>query len=77
VKPPVVFWKNYIRRERTSSWIPIVGGLCGVAAALIVPFPLAKQFWWLPLLLDWGSLPGLSYTLIYLKHLTSAQRNPS
>lgn len=60
-----VFWKQTIRKVRTPSWIPLIGGLVGALAFRILPVPFLNAFWWLPLLLDTGCLPGLLYTLIW------------
>jgi hypothetical protein len=60
-----VFWQRHIQKRKAPSWIPLLGGLFGVAALLALPMPIANQFWWIPLLLDWGSLPGLLYTVFY------------
>lgn len=58
--------RNRRRRDvRYVSWVPAVGGLSGVLAVGVCPdIPLAS-WWWLPLLLDWGSLPGTVYSVIY------------
>jgi len=60
-----VFWNGFVRRRKSPSWIPMIGGLCGTIALTIVPVPGAKWWWWLPLILDWGSVPGIFVSLIY------------
>ncbi|MCE5306296.1 MAG: hypothetical protein LLG20_01515 [Acidobacteriales bacterium] len=52
-----------VKRERNSA-VPLVGGLCGVAACFLLPVPLAGDWWWLPLLLDYGSVPVFSVSAI-------------
>jgi hypothetical protein len=37
-----------------------------------VPVPGAKWWWWLPLVLDWGSIPGIFVSLVYA--LTRSRR---
>jgi hypothetical protein len=46
-------------RGRAPALIPLVGGLLGVAAILLGPAPALRPYWWLPFLVDAGSLPGL------------------
>jgi len=60
-----VFWKGCVRREQTSSWIPVLGGGLGVAALTIIPVVTVNRWWWLPLVLDWGSLPGIIFTVCW------------
>ena len=52
-----LFWKGFVRGERTPSLVPFIGGLSGSIAWLVAGhwYSLA----WLPLLLDYGALPAL------------------
>lgn len=63
-------WSVAIKRlfsgGKTSSWIPLLGGAMGLGACLLVPLPALNQLWWFPLLLDWGTIPGLSFSLLVL-----------
>lgn len=59
-----VFWQRHIRGVESTSWIPLLAGLSGVAAMLLLPVNWSG-FWWLPLLIDWGSAPGLIYSAIW------------
>ena len=63
-----VFWKRHVRGVATSSWIPFLGGSIGVVGLLSMPIPSAATWWWVPLLLDWGCVPGIGYSIYY--HLT-------
>lgn len=69
----IVFWDAYVRRKKTASWIPIMGGACGTLSLTIMPIPGARWWWWLPLLLDWGSFPGLLVSIVYW--VTHSRRN--
>jgi uncharacterized membrane protein YuzA (DUF378 family) len=51
-----------IFRGKHSSWVPLVGGLFGVAGVWLLPIAHSHFYWWLPLILDWGCLPGLLST---------------
>jgi hypothetical protein len=69
-----VFWKGYVRRELTSSWIPLLGGGLGATALAVLPIAIAHKWWWLPLLVDWGSLPGIIYTIVW--HIVKIRQRP-
>jgi hypothetical protein len=58
-----VFWKICVRKVEAPSWIPLLGGVFGVFGLGIIPLELAHRFCWLPLLLDYGSLPGILHTI--------------
>jgi hypothetical protein len=60
-----VFWISHIQRRRSPSWIPLLGGVLGAAALAILPVPAVHPWWWVPFLIDWGSVPGLLETLVF------------
>jgi hypothetical protein len=55
---------RYIVNKRRSSAVPLVGGLCGVAACFVLPLGSLTGWWWLPLLLDYGSLPVFAVSAV-------------
>lgn len=61
-----VFWKRHVKHVEAPSWIPFLGGLLGVAGALTLPIHDVNRLAWLPLLLDWGSVPGVAYSVYAL-----------
>jgi hypothetical protein len=63
-----VFYKLYIRKEHAPSWIPLLGGILGVFALLLIPLNIAHKLSWLPLVLDLGCLPGFLLTVIVYIH---------
>ncbi len=65
-------WIYFVRHKNPPSWIPLLAGCFGAAALFLLPIPGVKHWWWLPFLLDWGSLPGIIHTLIF--HLTSKEK---
>ena len=71
----VVFWKRHVQKRDSASWIPLLGGLLGVAGLLLLPTAVTHKWWWLPLFLDWGSVPGMAYSIVY--HLTRSVRKES
>lgn len=58
----IVFWRGFVRKAKAPSWIPLLAGCAGAAALLVVPDPRAHAIAWLPLVIDFGSLPGLLFT---------------
>ncbi len=61
---PVV--RYVFTRRRGPSWIPLLGGIAGAAGTLLCPEVTVQRFWWLPLLVDWGCVPGLLFTGVSL-----------
>ena len=55
-------WVIFFQRTRASA-IPIVGGLSGMVGLILLPVPGSWKFCWLPLVLDWASLPGILYAI--------------
>ena len=70
-----VFWRRHVQKRESSSWIPLLGGMLGAAGLLLIPFAPTQKWWWLPLVLDWGCLPGISYSILF--HLVRAIRTGS
>jgi len=60
-----VAFKAYVLREPTPSWIPFLGGISGLLGVLCLPVDGARLWWWLPLVLDWGSMPGTLLALLW------------
>lgn len=58
----IVFLRLTRREHRT--WIPLLGGLSGVLGMMMSPFPLLHEYGWIPLLIDWGCIPGFTFTLV-------------
>jgi hypothetical protein len=56
---------EYRLNKKHVSAVPLVGGLLGVFGLLLLPVGGPKEFWWLPLLLDYGSVPMLTYFFLY------------
>ena len=50
---------SYLRDRRHISAIPIFGGLAGLFACFVLPVEGLRSFWWLPLVVDYGSAPLL------------------
>lgn len=58
-----VFWKLFVRKVNAPSWIPLLGGVFGVFGLGVIPVELAHRLCLLPLLLDYGSVPGILHTV--------------
>ena len=60
-----VLWIWYVEKRRPPSWMPLIGGASGSIGIWLLPLAAAHKWWWLPLIRDWGCLPGLSHALAY------------
>ncbi len=45
--------------KQPISAVPFLGGLAGVCGFLVVPISWLGRRWWLPLIVDYGSIPIL------------------
>ena len=54
-----------LRGKSTSSWIPLFGGCLGALGCWVAPHETLTRLWWVPLVIDFGSAPGLCFTAIY------------
>ena len=43
---------NWVLHKETGSMIPFLGGVAGVVALLVLPFPGFSAYWWVPVVLD-------------------------
>ena len=56
------------KKTRSRPIIPLVGGIIGAATLLLIPIPGLSNWWWVPLLIDVGSIPGMGIELyLYLR----------
>ena len=58
-----IFVNNYILRKQWSSAIPFLGGIVGAVGVALLPIAGIWKFAWLPLVLDWGSIPVVVVSL--------------
>jgi hypothetical protein len=61
----VIVVRGYLYQER-ASLAPLLGGIAGAVGVLLLPWPAARSWWWLPLLLDLGCVPAVASTLLFL-----------
>lgn len=59
-----IVFTAYFRKKPTGSWSPLLSGVCGAVGLLLLPVEGVKHLAWMPLLLDWGSLPGITVTIV-------------
>ncbi len=60
-----IVWRNYTKGE-TGSLIPIIGGLSGAFVIWNLPTTsTVRWFWWIPLVIDCGSIPLLLTTVLF------------
>jgi len=55
---------NYAVKRRHVSAIPLVGGIAGALALVVLPFPKANGYWWVPLIIDYGTAPMMAFFFI-------------
>ena len=66
-----------------ASGIPWIGGLAGCLGLLVAPSELLRSLWWIPMILDVGSIPmtilgiWLGMRRILRDHRSAHQRNKS
>lgn len=54
----LLFWYTVVKKTATGSAVPFcIIGLIGCLGVALLPVPGAWRFAWIPLVLDWGSLP--------------------
>lgn len=53
------------RSQGTQSWLPVIGGVSGAIGLYVMPNRSVSTLWWLPLFLDWGTIPGLTYAVVW------------
>lgn len=54
-----------IKGKKAGSWIPFIGGGSISLAMAISPLDVVADWWWVPLLIDWGSVPGVGFAIFY------------
>lgn len=69
----VVF--QWLWKRKHSSWIPFVGGGLAAVGSAVLPYSTVNGFWWLPLLVDWGCLPGVTYSIVFHLWRSFSQRS--
>jgi nicotinamide riboside transporter PnuC len=63
------YFCRYVLRSTTSSWIPLVGGLAGLFALIIMPLRGVRNWWWLPPIVDLGCVFGTIHTIAWFAWL--------
>ena len=51
--------------KAAPSWLPLLPGLLGAAGSQIFPLQDIQKLWWLAFVIDAGSLPGFTVTIIW------------
>jgi hypothetical protein len=50
---------RFLVKGTTFSVVPLVGGILGGVGFFLAPYATLRHFWWLPSILDYGSVPSL------------------
>ncbi len=59
-----VFVNNYVLKKQWTSAVPLIGGVAGAVGVLSLPIDGTWRYSWIPLLLDWGSIPVIMVSII-------------
>ncbi len=59
-----LLYLNRVKAQR-HSLIPLVGGVLGALGLLSIPAQHASEYWWIPLILDFGALPLVVITILW------------
>ena len=58
-----VFWKCHVAGREAPSWIPLLGGVMTSVGLFIIPYNFGVLGMISPLLVDWGTVPGIAYSI--------------
>lgn len=59
-----VFLNNHIHGNRWTSAVPFVGAVSLALGVVLLPVPQGWKYAWIPLFLDWGSIPVVATAII-------------
>jgi hypothetical protein len=68
----IVFYALF--KKKYSSWAPLVGGVLAAVGLAILPMAGVAKYWYVPLIIDYGCLPGMAHTAWF--YLTGRHRQP-
>jgi len=60
-----VFFVRHIQGKPAPSWIPLLPGALLCAGFALWPENPFRWLWWLGFIVDWGSLPGIGYSIVF------------
>jgi hypothetical protein len=55
---------RYVVSHKHFSVIPLIGGIAGAIACRYAPNMTLRQSWWVPMIVDFGTLPSLTIWVI-------------
>lgn len=59
----ILFWKSYVKKQHTGSWVPLIAGVLVMIGFILYPENNVKKFCWIGLLIDPAGIPGILYTI--------------
>ena len=60
---------RYLVNRTPFSVVPFLGGILGAIGFWLDPEPMLQHLWWMPPLLDYGSVPSLvSWFIALIRH---------
>ena len=57
----VIIYYSLVKKKH-SSWAPPAGGVFAAVSLAILPIAGVAKYWYVPLIVDYGCLPGMTHT---------------
>ncbi len=57
---------GFFLKKKMPSFVPFFGGITGAYALKFAPWDSVHAYWWFPLLLDFGCVPLVVITVVFL-----------
>ena len=57
----VIIYYSLVKKKH-SSWAPLAGGVFAAVGLAILPIAGVAKYWYVPLIVDYGCLPGMTHT---------------
>ncbi len=51
---------------KSGSWVPLIPGALTALGLWLLPVDAVARWWWVPLLVDWGCVPGFVHLALWL-----------
>lgn len=69
----VIAYREIVLKQHSPSWIPLLGGILMAIGVAACPIAAIRSYWPLAFLLDFGSIPGMTYSALHIVILYVSQ----
>lgn len=69
-----VVYFRFVRRKRTGSWVPFLGGFLAFVGMVFCPLPQIQKYAWTPLIVDAGYIISVM-TIGYIMQYFARRKN--